>query len=166
MHFSHRREHRFGVVGEVPTLSVQALARDVRRANALISRRELGFFRELFEFFDNGRAAREPHRQAGTDVVVENEELQFLAKLAMIALLRFLEHREVVVELLFCFEGGAVNALELRILLVAFIVSARDAGELERADVSGAHDMRPGAKVDEVAVAIERDRSRPAECFR
>src|SRR2546430_17344263 len=75
----------------------------------------------------------------------------------MVALLRFLQHREVVVEFLLCLEGGAVNALELRILVVAFIISAGEAGELERADVSGAHDMRAGAKIDEIAVAIERN---------
>ena len=75
----------------------------------------------------------------------------------MVALPCFLEHPKIVVEFLFGFEGGAVNALELRILLVAFVVSAGDVGELERADVSGAHDMRPGAEIDEIAVAIERD---------
>src|SRR5437879_5253388 len=75
----------------------------------------------------------------------------------MVAFLRFLEHREVVIELLSRFERGTINALELWILFVAFVVSARHAGELERADVSRAHDMRPGAKVDEIAVAIKRD---------
>src|SRR5207302_6753783 len=75
----------------------------------------------------------------------------------MVALLRFLEHGEMLVEFLFRFEGGAVNALELWVLFVVFIVSARDAGKPEGADVSSAHDVRAGAKIDEVAVAIERD---------
>ena len=48
--------------------------------------------------------------------------------------------------------------MELRILFVAFVVGAGDVGELERADVSRAHDVRPGAKIDKLAVAIERDR--------
>ena len=73
----------------------------------------------------------------------------------MVALLRFLEHGEVVVEFFLRLKGGAVNTLELRILLVAFIISAGQAGELERADVSCAHDVRAGAKVDEIAVPIE-----------
>ena len=42
----------------------------------------------------------------------------------MIALLRFLQHREVIVEFLFGFERGAVNALELRIFFVALVVRA------------------------------------------
>ena len=53
-----------------------------------------------------------------------DEKLQFLAELAMVALLRFLEHREVFVELRLVLEGGAVDALELRILFVAFVIGA------------------------------------------
>ena len=75
----------------------------------------------------------------------------------MIALLRFLEHREVVVEFLFGFERGAVNALKLRILFVALVVRAGNGGQLECADVSRAHHVRPGAEIDEIAVAIERN---------
>ena len=75
----------------------------------------------------------------------------------MVAFLRFLEHREVVVEFLFGFERRAVNALKLRIFFVAFVVRAGDGGELERADVSRAHHVRPGAEIDELAVAIERN---------
>src|SRR5437764_15355686 len=75
----------------------------------------------------------------------------------MVALLRFLEHREVFVELGLVLEGGAVDALELRVLFVAFVVGAGNAGELERADVAGAHDVRAGAEIGELAIAIERD---------
>ena len=78
---------------------VQVLPRDMRRAHALITGGEFRFLRELLEFFDDRRAARQPQRQARSDVVVEGEKLQFLAELAMVALLRLLEHGEVVVEL-------------------------------------------------------------------
>ncbi len=49
----------------------------------------------------------------------------------MVALLRFLEHGEIFVEFLFGFERRAVNALELRIFFVAFVISAGDARESE-----------------------------------
>src|SRR5438067_1361536 len=75
----------------------------------------------------------------------------------MVALLGFLEHGEVFVELGLVLEGGTVNALKLRILFVAFVVGAGDTGELERADVPGAHDVRAGAEIGELAIAIERD---------
>src|ERR1044072_7809874 len=75
----------------------------------------------------------------------------------MVAFLRFLEHGEVFVELGLVLESGAVNALELRIVFVALVIGAGDAGELERADVAGAHDMRAGENIGEFAVAIERN---------
>ena len=49
-------------------------------------------------------------------------------------------------------ERGAVDALELRVLLVALVIRAGHGGELERADVAGAHHVRPGAEVNEIAV--------------
>src|SRR5207302_1894546 len=96
-------------------------------------------------------------RKTWADVIVENEEFQFASKLAMIALLRFLEHGEIIVEFLFRFERGTVNALELRILFIAFVIGARDVGEFERADVSRAHHVWPRAEIDEITAAIERD---------
>ena len=90
-------------------------------------------------------------------MVIKGEEFQFLAEFAVVALLRFLEHREVFIELSLVLEGGAVDALELRVLFVAFVVGAGDVGELERADVAGAHDVRAGAEIGEFAVAVERD---------
>jgi len=89
--------------------------------------------------------------------VVEHEQFQFASELAVIALLRFLEHREVIVEFLFGFERGAVNPLKLRIFFVALVVRARHIGELECADVSRAHHVRPSAEIDKVAIAIERN---------
>ena len=138
-------------------LQIQAFARDVRRENALITGSELSFFRELFQFFGDDCAARQKHWQPRSDIIVENEQFQFPAELAMIALLRFLEHREVVVEFLFGFERRAVNALKLRIFFVALVIRARHGGQLECADVSRAHHVRPGAEIDELAVAIERN---------
>ena len=62
---------------------------------------------------------------------------------------------QIIVEFLFGFERSAVNPLELRIFLVALVIRARDVGELECADVSGAHHVRPRAEIDELAVAVE-----------
>ena len=90
----------------------------------LITSGELGFFGELLQFLDHRGAAWKPHRQSRTDVIVQDKNLQFFAELAMVALLRFLQHGEVFVELRLVFKRGAVNALELRILFVAFVVGA------------------------------------------
>src|SRR4051794_26166512 len=75
----------------------------------------------------------------------------------MVALLRFLQHGEVFVELGLILKGSAVDALKLRIPLVAFVVGAGQIGETKSANVAGAHDVWAGAQVKEVAVAIEGD---------
>src|SRR5262245_20818535 len=75
----------------------------------------------------------------------------------MVALLRFLKHCEVVIEFLFGLERGTINALELRIFFVALVVRAGNGGQFECADVSRAHHMRPGAEINEIAVAVERN---------
>src|SRR5213596_3295819 len=129
----------------------------MRRAHALITGGEFSFLCKFLEFLGDDCAAREKHWQARADIVVENEELEFAPELAMIAFLRFLEHREIVLEFLLRFERRAVNALELRISFVALVVSARYVREFERADVSRAHHMRPSAEINEIAVAIKRN---------
>ncbi len=153
----HRREHGVRVIGEVAAGDVEVLPREVRGADAVVAGGEFGFLGEFFEFLDEDGAVRQPERQAGAYVVVEGEEFEFLAELAVVALFRLLEHGELGVHLGLVFEGGAVDALELRVLLVALVIGAGDVGELERADVAGAHDMRAGAEVGEIAVAVDGD---------
>ena len=86
------------------------------------------------------------------------------ADLAVVAAFGLFEHGEVGLHLGLVLEGGAVDALELRVLLVALVIGAGHAGELERADVAGAHHVRPGAKVNEIAVLVNRRSARPREC--
>ena len=95
----HRGKHRVLIIWQMPAREIQVLPRDVRGADPLITGGELSFLGQLFQLLDEGGAAREPERQAGADVVVESEKLEFFPKLAMVALLRFLEHGEVFVEL-------------------------------------------------------------------
>ena len=75
----------------------------------------------------------------------------------MVAFLRFLQHGEILVERGFVFESGAVNALELRVVFVAFVIGAGDVRELECADVARAHNVGPGAEIDKIAVFVEAD---------
>src|SRR5437660_11238661 len=105
--------------------SVQALTRDVRRAHALITSRELSFLGELLQFLRNDRAPREKHGQARADVVIENEKIEFLAKLSMDALLRFVEHLAIIVELLFLFERRVLNARLSRFVRFGVVITRR-----------------------------------------
>src|SRR5947207_11104326 len=138
-------------------LLVQDLARDVRSADALITSRELSFFCKLLELFGDHRAARQEHRQTWANVVIEHKELEFSPKLAMVALLRFLLHREELFEFFFCLKRSSIDSLELWILFVAFVIGAGHVREFERADISRAHHVRARAEINEIAAAIERD---------
>ncbi len=75
----------------------------------------------------------------------------------MIAARCFFKAAEVVIETFFGEEGRAVDALELRIFLVAEPVSASEAGDLEGLDAAGRGDVRAAAEIDELAVAVEAD---------
>ena len=68
----------------------------------------------------------------------------------MVALGGFLEPDEMGVELLLVEPGGAVDAAQHRVLLVAAPVSARDARQLERLriELAGGGEVRPAAQVD------------------
>src|SRR5690606_35809540 len=103
-------------------------------------------------------ALRLPEDKALADGLVDVEEAHLLADAAVVALARFLDLGEVGLELLLRGKRGAVDALELLVLLVAAVVGAGDGEELEGLDLLGVADVRARAEVEELAVAVERDR--------
>ena len=64
--------------------------------------------------------------EALADVLVDDEEPQVPPELAVVPVLRLLDLLQVPGKLLLCREGGAVDALELLVLLAAAVVGARD----------------------------------------
>src|SRR5262245_36018945 len=115
-----------------------------------ISRSEFGLFCQLLQLFSNRGSLWHPERQTRADEFgVNGVEAHLPADIAMVALLRLFTHFEVGLHLGFIVESGAVNTLELRIALVAFVISTGNAGEFVCADVAGAHDVRAGAEVEE-----------------
>ena len=73
---------------------------------------------------------------------------------------------QVGVEVLLAEERGAVEPLELLAAGVVLPVGAGDAQQLERADLAGVRDVRPAAQVDELALAVEAERSGTASARR
>ena len=86
------------------------------------------------------------------------EQVHLLADLAVVALLGFLHPRDIGVQLLLVAPGGAVDALELRVLGVTAPVGAGNLSQLESiADFAGGAKMRSAAQVVPVAMPVERD---------
>ena len=95
--------------------------------------------------------------QAGADLVGEGVEVELAAELAVVAALGLLDAVQVRLELLLGLPGGAVDALELLVLLVAAPVRRGGAHQLERRDPLGGGQVRAAAEVlpRQLALAVE-----------
>ena len=153
----YRRVHRVVVELPVAALLVQVELRQVRRDDVLVAAPQLFVDDPALELAPDGRAVGQPDDLAQADPFVEGEDLQLFAQLLVVALLRLLEELHVVVELALRHPGGAVDASQLRLLLVAAPVRARDAKQFERLELFGGPHMRTSAEVEKVAGAIQAD---------
>ena len=103
-------------------------------------------------------ALRQEEGEAGT-LVHQHKETEFLAQLAVVALFRLLDALEIGVQLVLLREGDAVNALEALAARVAAPVGGVAGGELQGVALhaAGGVQMRTGAEVDELALAVKAD---------
>ena len=115
------------------------------------------FLPERFEGVADERPLRMPEHEARPDVFRKAEEVELLSELAVVALGRFLLHADVLFELLLACEGGAVDALQHFVLLVAAEVASGDRQQLHGADVAAVRDVRAAAEVDKVAGLVKTD---------
>src|SRR6266568_5138814 len=77
----------------------------------------------------------------------------------MVALLRFLEPRQVRLEVVLRVERGAVDPRQLLVVLVAPPVRARETRELQGLDRPRVLEVRSPAEIREIALRVERDRA-------
>ena len=75
----------------------------------------------------------------------------------MVALLGFFLLVEKIVEIFLGEKRRPINALQLRILLVAQPVGAGDIQQLERLDLAGRRDMRAAAEIQKLAGLVDRN---------
>ena len=85
------------------------------------------------------------------------EEVELRPELAVVALLGLLDHVQVGVELVLLRPRGAIDTLQHLVLRVAAPVGAGELGELEDLELAGRGHVRAAAKVDEIALAVQRD---------
>ena len=104
------------------------------------------------------RALGMPEHEPAAGVFFDRVEVELWTELAMVALCRFLEKDQVVVEFLLRRKGRAVDALQHRVVLVAAPVRAGDADQFDRADLAGRLRVAAAAQIGELADRVERDR--------
>ncbi len=113
---------------------------------------------EFLHLAPDGRPLRGQQRQSTTDHFVDQEQIEILSQLAVVALGGFLEHLQVVLELRQGREGGAVDAGQLLVALTALPVGARNREQPKGAELPGIRHVRAQAEVDEVAGPIHARR--------
>src|ERR1017187_5162155 len=143
------REHvlrvEIGVAGSLP----QVEARDVGGVDQGVAALQVLIAHPVFELFADDAALGMEEDESGTGEFLDAEEVELLAELAVVALLGLFHLFEVGVEFLGGEEGGAVNALELLVVLVALPVGAGDTEQLEGLDLRGVGDVGAAAEIDE-----------------
>src|SRR5579884_753831 len=90
-------------------------------------------------------------------MLVEVEEIELRAEMAVVAAARLLYALEVCVEILPRVEGGAVDARELRLRGVAAPVGAGEPRQLQRLDRIRVLQVRPATEVGEASLPVDRD---------
>ena len=82
--------------------------------------------------------------------LLDAEQVQLLAQLAMVAFLGLFELGQMLVQFFLREKCRPVDALQLRVLLIALPVRSGDGKQLERLDLLGGRHVRPAAEVDEM----------------
>src|SRR5712691_10394392 len=117
----------------MPRSLIDLLARDVRGVDERVAALVMQPSPPVLELFTDDREVGEPENETRAELLVDAEELELLAEDAMVAALNLLKSLQVIVELLLIRPHRAVDALELRVALVATPVRPGDGEELERA---------------------------------
>ncbi|MBG9887287.1 hypothetical protein ABE10_12280 [Bacillus toyonensis] len=144
----HRREHVVLVVDEVVRLPEQVFLRDVRRVHVGVAALDVPTARVLLHLAADDPSARVPHRHARAQLVREGEQVKLLAQAPVVALRRLLQPLLVGAKLVLRRPRGAVDALQLGVLLAPAPVRTGDACEIPAvADHAGARKMRTSAEV-------------------
>jgi len=135
---------------------------DVRREHLAIPLPPEVLADEVLKLLADHRPLGLPQHQPLPHLLVDGKQSQRRPQHPVVALLRLLQHLQVVVELLAVEEGGAVDAGELVARRVAAPVGSGDALELERLDLAGVGHVRPAAQVGELTLPVDRDALLPA----
>ncbi len=122
--------------------------------NLLIAITLLNFLQKVLQAQAQCCTLWQPHWQAFTYKVREHEEFHFLAYLAVVALLGFLQHGEILVEHLLLREGHAIDTCHLLTLCVTAPERASYARDLYSLYGAGRQQVRTLAKVGEIALCI------------
>ncbi len=96
-----------------------------------------------------------PENQSRPRQFLNGKQIELLAQHAMVALLGLFLLVEEIVQVLFREKRRPVNALQLRVLLVAQPVGARNVQQLECLDLPGRRNVRAAAEIQKLAGLVD-----------
>ncbi len=116
--------------------------------HVLVTTRQLLVDDPALQLAADGGAVGQPDRQSQASSRIEREELELLAQLLVVALLGLGQHLQVGLQVLLGRPGGAVDALQLLVLLVSQPVGGRGPGQGEGVgDQLGVGQVRATAQI-------------------
>ena len=140
------------VAGSLPEMAVH----DLGRGDFDITRLAMDLAPVIKQGVLENHAVGQEEREAG-GFVAHHEKVHFATDLAMIALFRLFDHRQMSVELFFRRERGAVHARQHLIVGIGLPIRSGNARKLERLESFGIGDMGADAHVDIIALLEEGD---------
>ena len=157
----HGRVHHVAVVVEVPRHREQGLAADVRRVDRVVAVGQVLVPPHLLQAAAHRAQGGVPEHEARAGLPVGAEQIEVGPQLAVVPQLDLLEPLEVGRQLLLGPEGGPIDALHHRALLVAAPVGPGEVEQLEVELVLERVDVRSLAQVAPLravgAVRVEGD---------
>ncbi len=146
----HAGEHVLRVEAGVPAGLPEIEARHMRGVDQGVSALQIFVAHPVFELLADDSALGMEEDQARAGQFLNAEQVQLFAQFAVVALLGLFQLLEVIVQVLLAEEGGAVDALQLLVMLVALPVSAGDGKQLESLDLGSVRHVRAAAEIDEL----------------
>ncbi len=153
----HGRIHPVGVPVEVAGDLEQLRLGDVGAVDELVALLDVPAPRVVLHLLAEHAALGVENRQAGADLVGEAVEVELATEPAVVTPLGFLEVVQVLLEGLLGLPCGAVDPLELPVLLVTAPVRRRAAHQLEGRDPLRGRQVRAAAQVAPRHVALAVD---------
>ena len=121
----------------------------MRGVDELVASLDMPLSRVLLHDTTDRPASGVEHREPRAELIGEAEEVKLLAQPTMIPSLGLLEAEEVLSERLLRLPRGAVDALELRTLLIATPIRSCHPHELEVSEPTSRRDVRASTQVGE-----------------
>ena len=139
--------------------TIQVALGHIRRLGELIAPLLFDILDPALQHLNGARTLGQQNGQALADIVHRGEVFQLAAELVVVALERLLLLLEVLIQLVLLREGDGIDALEHLAVGVAAPVGAAALRELDgiALDAAGGVQMRAGAQIGELTLAVEAD---------